>query len=150
MLDDKSYVLPFQHTDGISYCSKGDLNILKNKNKKVYTLDKKHTYHLTGLDNLIDVNLLNYWNTGEKTNFDLYSDDIIRHYHMKHYEKKDVNTSIPIMRFTSHLYNIATGMQVIIEKYDAPDIMTYNDDMFDNFTYIEKNGLQTTDGVVYS
>ena len=46
MLDDKSYALPFEHTDGLSYCSKGDLNILKNKNKKVYTLDKKHTYSL--------------------------------------------------------------------------------------------------------
>ena len=32
MLDDKSYALPFEHTDGLSYCSKGDLNILKNKN----------------------------------------------------------------------------------------------------------------------
>ena len=41
-------------------------------------------------------------------------------------------------------------MQVIVSKYDTPDILTYNDDMFDNFTYIEKNGLQTTDGVVYS
>ena len=41
-------------------------------------------------------------------------------------------------------------MQVIVSKYDTPDILTYNNDMFDNFTYIENNGLQTTDGVVYS
>ena len=149
LVDGSAFLLPYNHTDAMCL-QLGDLRILNNKNKSLYTLDKKHTYHLTKLNNLIDVNLLNYWNTGEKTDFDLYSDDIIRHYHMKHYEKKDVNTSIPIMRFTSHLYKIATGMQVIVSKYDTPDILTYNNDMFDNFTYIENNGLQTTDGVVYS
>ena len=150
LLNNKPFILPFKHTDGLSYCSTGDLRIINNKNKKIYTLDKKTTYHLTGFDNLIDVNLLNYWNTGEKTNLDLYSDDIIRHYHMKHYEKTDVNKSIPIMRFTSHLYNIAREMQVVIEKYDDSDIMSYNKDMFDNFIHIEKNGLQTNDAIVYS
>ena len=149
LVDGSAFLLPYNHTDAMCL-QLGDLRILNNKNKSLYTLDKKHTYHLTKLNNLIDVNLLNYWNTGEKTNLDLYSDDIIRHYHMKHYEKKDVNASIPIMRFTSHLYKIATGMQVIVSKYDTPDILTYNNDMFDNFTYIENNGLQTTDGVVYS
>ena len=149
LVDGNAYVLPFNHTDGLCL-QLGDLKILNNKDKSIYTLDKKQAYHLTHLDNLIDVNLLNYWNTGLKTNFDLYSDDIIRHYHMKYYEKKNINASIPIMKFSSHLYKIATGMQVIVSKYDTPDIMTYNNDMFDNFTYIENNGLQTTDGVVYS
>ena len=149
LVDNSAYVLPFNHTDGLCL-QLGDLTILRNKNKNVYTLDKKQAYHLTGLNNLIDVNLLNYWNTGEKTNLDLYSDDIIRHYHMKHYEKSNINSSIPIMRFARHLYKIATEMQVIVSKYPTPDILTYNNDMFDNFTYIEKNGLQTTDGMVYS
>jgi|TARA_R110000765_G_scaffold202037_1_gene307356 hypothetical protein len=149
MLDSKCYILPFNHTDALCL-NIGDLGILNRKDKPIYTLDKKQTYHLTGLNNLIDVNLLNYWNTGEKTKLDLHSDDIIRHYHMKHYEKTDINTSIPIMTFTSHLYKIATEMQVIVSKYPTPDILTYNNDMFDNFIYIEKNGLQTTDGVVYS
>ena len=149
LVDGNAYVLPFNHTDGLCL-QLSDLNILNHKDKPIYTLDKKQAYHLTKLNNLIDVNLLNYWNTGEKTNFDLYSDDIIQHYHMKYHEKKDINASIPIMKFSSHMYKIATGMQVIVSKYDTPDIMTYNDDMFDNFIYIENNGLQTTENTVYS
>ena len=149
LVDGSAYVLPFNHTDGLCL-DVGDLRILNRKDKQIYTLDKKQAYHLTHLDNLIDVNLLNYWNTGLKTDFDLYSDDTIRHYHMKYYEKKNINASIPIMKFSSHLYKIVTEMQVIVSKYDTPDIMTYNDDMFDNFIYIENNGLQTTNGVVYS
>ena len=149
LIDGSAYVLPFNHTDGLCL-DVDDLNILNHKDKPIYTLDKKQAYHLTHLNNLIDVNLLNYWNTGLKTDFDLYSDDIIRHYHMKYYEKEDINASIPIMKFSSHLYKIAIEMQVIVSKYDTPDIMTYNDDMFDNFIYIENNGLQTIDGLVYS
>jgi hypothetical protein len=79
MLDSKCYILPFNHTDALCL-NIGDLGILNRKDKPIYTLDKKQTYHLTGLNNLIDVNLLNYWNTGEKTKLDLHSDDIIRHY----------------------------------------------------------------------
>jgi len=149
LVDKKGYVMPFNHTDGLCL-ELGDLGILNNKDKPIYTLDKKQAYHLTKLNNLIDVNLLNYWNTGEKTNIDLYSDDTIRHYHIKYYEKSNINSSIPIMRFARHLYKIATEMQVIVSKYPTPDILTYNNDMFDNFIYIEKNGLQTTDGLVYS
>ena len=149
LVDGRAYILPFNHTDGLCL-DVGDLNILNHKDKPIYTLDKKQAYHLTHLNNLIDVNLLNYWNTGLKTDFDLYSDDTIRHYHMKYYEKKNINASIPIMKFSSHLYKIATEMQVIVSKYHTPDILTYNNDMFDNFTYIENNGLQTTDGLVYS
>jgi hypothetical protein len=149
IVDGSAYMLPFNHTDGLCL-QLGDLTILRNKNKKIYTLDKKQAYHLTKLNNLIDVNLLNYWNTGEKTNIDLYSDDTIRYYHTKYYEKSNINSSIPIMRFARHLYKIATEMQVIVSKYPTPDILTYNNDMFDNFTYIENNGLQTTDGLVYS
>ena len=81
LVDGSAFLLPYNHTDAMCL-QLGDLRILNNKNKSLYTLDKKHTYHLTKLNNLIDVNLLNYWNTGEKTDFDLYSDDIILHYHM--------------------------------------------------------------------
>lgn len=149
LIDGKPFTLTFNHTDAKNLQFE-DLRIINNKNKPIYTLDKKQAYHLTHLDNFIDVNLLNYWNTGEKTNLDLYLNDTIRDYHMKYYEKEDINASIPIMKFTYHLYKIAMEMQVILSKYDTSDILTYNDEMFDNFIHIEKNGLQTTDGMVYS
>ena len=149
LVDDKSYVLPFNHIDTINI-DISDLNLLKKVNKPVYTFDKKQTYHLTKLSNLIDVNLLYYWNTGKHLDLNVYSDSSIQYFYMKYYEKKDLNIVVPIMRLVYTLQKIATEMQVIVAKYHTPDILTYNNDMFDNFIHLENNGLQTIDGMVYS
>ena len=145
--DKFTHIIPFNHTDAL--CRPiGDLQHLNHK--KIYTINKKETYHLTGFDNLVDVTLLEYWNTGVKREFDIYKDTTIQNYFMKYSEKQDLIKSIPIMRFNAGLHKVIQDMKEIVKKYDETDIMSYNNDMFDNFTYLEKNGLKTIDDMVHT
>ena len=60
---------------------------------------------------------------------------------------KNINRIIPIWKHIE-LCRIKTK---VLEKYiDLPIHQEYNDEILDNLTYIESNGLQTTNGMVYS
>jgi hypothetical protein len=69
---------------------------------------------------------------------------------MKFFRKENINNVIPIMK---HLEKCREISKVLIEKIDECKEyvnMSYNDEILNNLGFIEKNGLMTTEGKVFS
>tara|TARA_B100001175_G_scaffold305871_1_gene303357 strand:- start:181 stop:1155 length:975 start_codon:yes stop_codon:yes gene_type:complete len=69
---------------------------------------------------------------------------------MKYYKKDSVNTIIPVLKHLEKSRKIAKILEEVIAKHGSSVNMSYNDEVLDNLSYIEKNGLQTIDDKVYS
>ena len=141
----KEFMLPFDHSETLNI----EIPNLKSDTKK-YTYDRKKLNHLVELDNVIDVNLLHYM----ATNVPLYIGDIDTNAHhffnMRYYRRDNINTIVPVLKHLEKCREIAKILKDTVEKYAEHVKMTYNNDVLDNLSYIEQNGLQTTNGVVFS
>ena len=141
----KEFILPFNHSETLNI----EIPNLKSDTKK-YTYDRKKLNHLVELDNIIDVNLLHYMATNEP----LYIEDIDTNAHhffnMRYYRKDNINTIIPVLKHLEKCRKIAKILKDTIEKYAEHVKMSYNNEVLDNLSYIESNGLQTTNGIVHS
>ncbi len=141
----KEFILPFNHNETLDI----EIPNLESTTKK-YTYDRKKLNHLVELDNVIDVNLLHYMATNEP----LYIEDIDTNAHhffnMRYYRKDNINTIIPVLKHLEKCRKIAKILKDTIEKYADNVKMSYNNEVLDNLSYIELNGLQTTNGIVYS
>jgi len=146
MMSGEEFILPFSHSETLNI----DIPNLDSDTKK-YTYDKKKLTHFISLDNVVDVNVLHYI----KTNKPLVIDDIetSAHYffNMKHYRKKNINRVIPILKHLEYCRELTKKLKIEIESTrDSDDKMTYNNDVLDNLSYIEQNGIQTDSNLVYS
>ena len=138
MWSGKEFILPFNHNETLDI----EIPNLKSDTKK-YTYDRKKLNHLVELDNVIDVNLLHYM----ATNKPLYIEDIDTNAHhffnMRYYRRDNINTIIPILKHLEKCREIAKILKDTIEKYAEHVKMSYNNDVLDNLSYIESNGLKT-------
>ena len=141
----KEFMLPFDHSETLNI----EIPNLKSDTKK-YTYDRKKLNHLVELDNVIDVNLLYYMATNEP----LYIEDIDTNAHhffnMRYYRRDNINTIVPVLKHLEKCRKIAKILKDTIEKYAGHVKMSYNNEVLDNLGYLESNGLQTTNGVVFS
>ena len=142
---DDEYDLPINHNE----CLNIDLPNLKTKNK-VYTLDRKKLLHFLDLDNVIDVSMMSYMRTGKVLELDNLSTNAHDFLNMKFYKKKNINTVIPVLKHIEKCRKISTMLQNNIEKYSEYVNVSYNDEILNNLSFIEKNGLMTTEGKVFS
>ena len=145
MWSGKEFMLPFNHNETLDI----EIPNLKSDTKK-YTYDRKKLNHLVELDNVIDVNLLYYMATNEP----LYIEDIDTNAHhffnMRYYRRDNINTIVPVLKHLEKCRKIAKILKDTIEKYAGHVKMSYNNEVLDNLGYLESNGLQTTNGVVFS
>ena len=142
---DDEYVLPINHNE----CLNIDLPNLKTKNK-VYTLDRKKLLHFLDLDNVVDVSMMSYMRTGKVLELDNLNTNAHDFLNMKFYKKKNINTVIPVLKHIEKCRKISTMLQNNIEKYSEYVNVSYNDEILNNLSFIEKNGLMTTEGKVFS
>lgn len=142
---DDEYVLPINHNE----CLNIDLPNLKTKNK-VYTLDRKKLLHFLDLDNVIDVGMMSYMRTGKVLELDNLNTNAHDFLNMKFYKKKNINTIIPVLKHIEKCRKISTMLQNNIEKYSEYVNVSYNDEILNNLSFIEKNGLMTAEGKVFS
>ena len=142
---DDEYVLPINHNE----CLNIDLPNLKTKNK-VYTLNRKKLLHFLDLDNVIDVSMMSYMRTGKVLELDNLNTTAHDFLNMKFYKKKNINTVIPVLKHIEKCRKISTMLQNNIEKYSEYVNVSYNDEILNNLSFIEKNGLMTTEGKVFS
>ena len=141
-------MLPFNHSETINLNIK---NLYKMLSKhKFYTYDRKKLSHFVKLNNVIDVNLIHYMNTGNPLNLEQIDTNAHNFLNMKYYKKENINTIVPVMKHLEKCRKISKILKDTIEKYDQSVNMSYNNEVLDNLTYIEKNGLQTTNGKLYS
>ena len=141
----KEYVLPINHNESVNI----DLPNLKSNTKK-YTNNKNKLLHLLDLENVIDVNMIHYMKSGEPIDFEECETNAHSFLNMKYYKKKDVNTVIPILKHVDRCRRYTKILKDIIEKSGDYVNMSYNDEVSDNLLHIEKNGLMTTTGYVFS
>ena len=146
MLSGEEYMLSYNHSESLNL---DDEPTLKSDTKK-YTLDKKKLQHLINVDNVIDVNLLHYISTNLPLQTDNIDTTAHNYFNMKHYRKKDINRVIPILKHLEYCRELSKILKDVIEKGSDSDNMSYNNEVLDNLSHIENNGLQTIDGMVFS
>ena len=142
---DNEYVLPLRHNE----CLNIDMPNLESKTKK-YTIDKKRLLHFLDLDNVIDVTMLNYMNKGVGLDLDNLDTDAHSFLNMRFYKKPNMNRVIPVLKHIEKCRSIVKTLIDIIVKNEQPVNVSYNNEILDNLSFIEKNGLITTEGKVFS
>ena len=145
LMSGEEFMLPFNHSETLNI----DVPKLHSDTKK-YTYDKKKLGHFVSVDNVVDVNLLHYMSTNEPLNIDDIETSAHNFFNMKHYRKRNINTIIPVLKHLEYCRKLSKILKGVIEKCRDSDNVSYNDNVLDNLSYIEQNGLQTTDGMVYS
>ena len=145
LLSGKEFILPFNHSETINI----ELPNLESNTKK-YTYDRKDLNNFITLDNVIDVNLMNYMNTGHPLDLEQTDTNAHNFLNMRYYKKENINTIIPVLKHLEKCRKISELLKDTIEKNNQSVNMSYNNEVLDNLTYIESNGLQTTTELVYS
>ena len=144
-MDEQEYILPFNHSETLNI----EIPDLNSKAIK-YTYDRKLLNHFVKLDNVIDVNLLHYMATGVPLDIEQIDTNAHYYFHTKHYKKSNINKIIPVLKHLEYCRKVGKVLKDTISKFKETVNLSYNNEVLDNLTYIESNGLQTTDGVVYS
>ena len=139
------FILPFNHNETLDI----EIPNLKSDTKK-YTYDRKKLNHLVELDNVIDVNLLHYMATNVPLSIEEIDTNAHHFFNMMYYRKKNINTIIPVLKHLEYCRELAKVIKDTITKHNQYVNVSYNNEVLDNLTYIESNGLQTTNGSVYS
>ena len=145
LLSGKEFILPFNHSETINI----ELPNLESNTKK-YTYDRKDLNKFVTLDNVIDVNLMHYMGTNIPLDIDDIDTNAHNFFNMRYYKKENINTIIPVLKHLEKCRKLSQLLKDTIEKYNQYVNMTYNDEVLDNLTYIESNGLHTTTELVYS
>ena len=144
-MDEQEYILPVNHSETLNI----EIPDLNSKAIK-YTYDRKLLNHFVKLDNVIDVNLLHYMATGAPLDIEQIDTNAHYYFHTKHYKKSNINKIIPVLKHLEYCRKVVKVLKDTISKFKETVNLSYNNEVLDNLTYIESNGLQTTDGVVYS
>ena len=145
LLGGNEYILPFNHSETLNI----DIPNLESDTKK-YTYDRKKLNHFIKLDNVIDVNLIHYMTTNVPLSIEEIDTNAHNFFNMRYYKKENINTIIPVLKHLEKCRKISQLLKDTIIKHNQTVNMSYNNEVLDNLTYIESNGLQTTTELVYS
>ena len=145
IIEGEEYVLCYNHSESLNL---DEPPSLKSDTTK-YTLDRKRLEHLVDIDNVVDVNLLNYVDTNEPLETDNLDTNAHHFFNIRHYRKKNLNRVIPIAKHLELCRKISEILSKVIEK-NLDVNKSYNDEVLNNLSYMEGNGIQTTEGMVYS
>ena len=145
LLNGEEFILPFDHSETLNI----DIPNLESDTKK-YTYDRKKLNHFIKLDNVIDVNLIHYMATNVPLSIEEIDTNAHHFFNMMYYRKKNINTIIPVLKHLEYCRELAKVIKDTIAKHNQSVNVSYNNEVLDNLTYIESNGLQTTNGSVYS
>jgi hypothetical protein len=146
----EEYVLPFRHSDAINL---KDRYIKKTWTlKDVFTYDKKKLLHFVKWENITDMQMHYYMSKNEPLPIDEITTNAHEYFYRTHYKTKNINCVIPIMKHIEWCRKLVDHLKVtVFVKPGSKSVLKiYNDDVIGNLQYIEKSGLQTTNGMVYS
>jgi len=145
-MDGEEFILPINHSESL-YSFNSELT----SDTKKYTYDKKLLQQICDIDNVSDVNLLHYMRTNQPLDIESIDTDAHRFFNMMHYKKHNINRVIPILKHLDYCRQLTVLLRETLEnRRDSDDNLTYNDEITDNLSHIEQNGLQTVDKMVYS
>lgn len=145
LFDGKEYILPFNHSEALNI----DIPDL-NSNTTKYTSNKKQLSHLITINNVVDTNLLTYGEENKPISLEDISTNAHNFFQMKYYKKSDINRIIPILKHLDYCRQLSNVMRDKIDKYSDSVNMSYNNEVLDNLTYVESNGIQSVEGIKYT
>ena len=146
----EEYILPFRHSDAINL---KDKYINKTSTEKdVFTYDKKKLLHFVKWENITDMQMHYYMSKNEPLLIDDVTTNAHEYFYRTHYKTKNINCIIPMMKHIEWCRKLVDHLKVtVFVKPGSKSVFKiYNDDVIGNLQYIEHNGLQTTNGMVYS
>ena len=146
----EEYILPFRHSDAINL---KDKYINKTSTEKdVFTYDKKKLLHFVKWENITDMQMHYYMSKNEPLLIDDVTTNAHEYFYRTHYKTKNINCIIPMMKHIEWCRKLVDHLKVtVFVKPGSKSVLKiYNDDVIGNLQYIEHNGLQTTNGMVYS
>ena len=146
IIDGEEYIISYNHSESLNLNEQPNL---KSDTKK-YTIDKKRLQHLIDINGVIDVNLLHYIQTNQPLETENIDTNSHNFFNMKHYRKKNINRVIPILKHLELCRKLSKILLDVIEKNKEDVNLSYNDEIINNLSYLEGNGIQTTEGMVYS
>ena len=147
--DNDEYILPFNHSESANLPIEFYSDLSDCNNRK-FTYDKKLLLHLGKFKNVCDVNFLHYMAINEPLDIFEIDTNAHRFFNLRYYNKSDINTIIPILKQLEYCRKISSVLHDTIKKYEQHINFLYNNDVLENLQYIESNGLQTLNGMVYS
>ena len=141
----EKYIVPVNHNEKFGTIEKIDVD-----DSKVCVGDMKSFLHNSMIEcdrifGLIDLNWCHYMKTNEPYDFDKHLTNAHHHNYRIHYDKENVNDIIPLVKHAEYLSKVSNDLMHYVEDCDY-----YDQDILENLQIVESNGIQTTDGMVYS
>ena len=141
----EKYIVPVNHNEKFGTIKKIDVD-----DSKVCVGDMKSFTHNSMIEcdrvfGLIDLNWCHYMKTNEPYDFDKHLTNAHHHNYRLHYDKENVNDIIPLVKHGEYLSKVADELMGYVEDTDY-----YDQEILEVLSDVEKSGIQTTDGMVYS
>ena len=141
----EEYIVPVNHNEKF-----GTIQTIDVDDSKVCVGDMKSFIHNSMIDcdhvfGLVDLNWCHYMKTNEPYDFDKHLTTAHHHNHRLHYDKENVNDIIPLVKHGEYFSKVSMDLLDYLEDHDY-----YDQSILEVLSKIEDNGIQTTDGLVYS
>ena len=143
--ENKSYLIAINHPDAI-VCHQ-----IPTKIFRAYVPSIKDAVHL-GIEskNLIDLELLHYYNTGKRLSFEKTSAQ--NFIERKFWKYNENNKLVPILKLLEYCKNNRKTYIETIGKLGSlsPEFIEFNRDITGAYCYLESNGLYTSSDIEYT
>ena len=136
---DEQYIVPIHHTEKYQ----DDIQMIQTE-QTIFVQDLKQYYHNTlvfGKD-IRDMNWSYYLQQNKPYDTEQHLTNAHHHYYRLHYDKKNINDIVPLVKHTEYLKPIAENLFEHYEKQDQT--------LLENLYQIERSGLKTYEKIVYS
>tara|TARA_R100001594_G_scaffold122052_1_gene158098 strand:+ start:94 stop:1350 length:1257 start_codon:yes stop_codon:yes gene_type:complete len=136
---DEQYIVPIHHTEKYQ----DDIQMIQTE-QTIFVQDLKQYYHNTlvfGKD-IRDMNWSYYLQHNKPYDTEQHLTNAHHHYYRLHYDKKNINDIVPLVKHIEYLKPIAENLFEHYEKQDQT--------LLENLYQIERSGLKTYEKIVYS
>ena len=136
---DEQYIVPIHHTEKYQ----DEIQMIETE-QTIFVQDLKQYHHNTLVfsNDIRDMNWSYYLQHNKPYNTEQHLTGAHLHYHRLHYNKKDVNDTIPLVKHLEYFKPIAENLFHHYEKQDQTTLSTLYE--------IERSGLKTYEKIVYS
>jgi len=149
--DLEEYILPFRHSDALNLEFK--YIALTQTPKDVFTYDKKKLLHFVKWENVYDIQMNYYITKNKPLAIDGVTTNAHDYFYRTHYKTKNINCAIPMMKHIEWCRAMVERLKlgaIVGVKDDEGVCDIYNKDVLESLYYIEKSGLQSLNGMVFS
>lgn len=134
LLSVKGYIIALDHSEGF-YLDIDDVRKVLSKYKTLYTIDKKNTFHYSGLKNLWDVML-------PPSSYDVKTTITHEWYYRTYKGNNDLNCIIPLSKHYEYLNTLFYDIKAKCVVSDTKYAKFFNNKTSMVFAFIESSGIK--------